>query len=101
MSGVDDLFHYLISNNRRNKEKTMRKQYKTVPGPQGIIIKAGGAVDFSLFEELINRHATDGWIFHSMENVFVNEAPGCLGAILGQKAKTTNYYMLIFERDVE
>lgn len=78
----------------------MKKQYKTVPGPKGIVVKAGGAVDFSLFEELINRHATDGWMFHSMETVFIEERPGCLAALFGGKPTTTNYYMLIFERDV-
>jgi len=79
----------------------MKKQYKTVPGPKGISIKAGGSVDFSPFEELINRHAVDGWVLHSMENVFVEEAPGCLAALFGKKSQVTNLYMFIFERDAQ
>jgi hypothetical protein len=48
------------------------------------------------FATLINKEATDGWKYHSMETLTIVENPGCLGAIFGKKAGNTLIYMLIF-----
>lgn len=78
----------------------MRKEYKTIPGPKVLVINSGDAIDFRPFQDLINSHAVDGWVFHSMENVAVEEKPGCLSALFGGKPTLTNFYMFIFERDI-
>ena len=72
------------------------KQYKAVAGPMNISVAKGDTqAAFNLFAELINREASTGWEYHSMETITVTEKPGCF-----QPPVPTNYYMLIFARDV-
>jgi len=73
------------------------KQYRTVAGPMNISVDKGNTqAAFQTFADIINREAAQGWNYHSMETIGVTEKPGC--AFAGQPI-TTNYYMLIFERD--
>ena len=70
--------------------------YKAVPGPKIISItdgKASSATDS--FAAIINAEAEDGWIYHSMETITVQEKVGCA---LQQQVVNTNIYMLIFCR---
>ena len=72
------------------------KQYKAVAGPKNISVDKGNTqAAFDIFASLINQNATDGWEYHSMETISVTEKPGCL-----QQPVSTNYYMLIFVREV-
>ncbi|EOT27600.1 hypothetical protein C805_01708 [Eubacterium sp. 14-2] len=72
------------------------KQYKAVAGPKNFSVAKGDSqAAFDTFAEIINREATEGWEYHSMENISVTENPGCT-----QKPFTINYYMLIFVRDI-
>ncbi len=71
------------------------KQYRTVAGPMNISVDKGNTQSaFQTFADIINREAAQGWTYHSMETIGVTEKPGCTGQPI-----TTNYYMLIFERD--
>ena len=71
------------------------KQYKAVAGPKNISVDRGDTqAAFNLFAELINKEATGGWEYHSMETITVTEKPGCF-----QNPIPTNYYMLIFVRE--
>lgn len=72
------------------------KQYKTVAGPTSINVTKGNTqAAFDMFAEIINREASIGWNYHSMQTIVVTENPGCF-----QQAVPVNYYMLIFEREV-
>lgn len=72
------------------------KQYKAVAGPQNIDVGKGNIqLAFNTFSDIINREAAGGWKYHSMETISVTRKPGCL-----QQPTTTNYYMLIFEKDI-
>lgn len=72
------------------------KQYKAVAGPKNINVAKGDTqAAFNSFAELINVNAKDGWEYHSMETITVTEKPGCF-----QPPVPTNYYMLIFVREV-
>lgn len=72
------------------------KQYKAVSGPKNINVAKGETqAAFDLFADIINREATGGWTYHSMETISVTEKPGCF-----QQAVPVNYYMLIFVKDV-
>lgn len=72
------------------------KQYKAVAGPKSINVSKGNTQDaFNSFAQLINHEANGGWEYHSMETITVTEAPGCFQAPI-----PTNYYMLIFVREV-
>ena len=71
--------------------------YKAVPGPKVISISDGdhyGATE--TFVKIINRQAQDGWIYHSMETLTVQEKQGC---DLQPQFVNTNLYMLIFYKE--
>ena len=72
------------------------KKYKAVSGPKNVsVVKGDIQSGFNLFADIINREATDGWEYHSMENLTITDNPGCL-----QKSIPTNHYMLIFVKEV-
>ena len=72
------------------------KQYKAVAGPMHINVAKGDTQSaFNTFAAIINREAQTGWEYHSMETITVTEKPGCL-----QQPTPTNYYMLIFVKDI-
>ena len=72
------------------------KQYKAVAGPKNISVAKGDTqAAFNSFAQLINSEAVQGWEYHSMETITVTEKPGCFQAPI-----PTNYYMLIFVREV-
>ena len=72
----------------------MRK-YKIVGGPREIIVRQGNSEEaYQTFENIINREVSQGWEYHSMENIAITEKPGCL-----QQPVTTYSYMLIFYKD--
>ena len=71
------------------------KKYKAVAGPKNINVGKGNTQSaFDTFAEIINREATSGWEYHSMETLAVTERPGCF-----QKPVTTYCYMLIFYKE--
>ena len=72
------------------------KQYKAVAGPKSISVNKGDTQSaFDMFAEIINKETRGGWEYHSMETITVTEKPGCM-----QQAVPTNYYMLIFVKNV-
>lgn len=71
------------------------KQYKAVAGPKNVQVAKGDTqAAFNTFAYIINREATGGWEYHSMETITVTEKPGCM-----QRPVPLSYYMLIFVRD--
>lgn len=71
------------------------KIFKTVEGPQNILVKKGRAQDvFDLFAEIINREVQNGWEYHSMETLIITEKPGCF-----QQPEVKYRYMLIFYKE--
>lgn len=71
------------------------KVFKTVAGPQNILVKKGNSqVAFDLFSDIINSEVAQGWEYHSMESISVTEKPGCF-----QQPIVTYYYMLIFYKE--
>ncbi len=75
-------------------------QYKCVPAPKILVIGNKDSDDKAVrsFADLINQEAKDGWEFHSMENIAVQQKPGCLAALTGKKAETVNFNMLVFSK---
>ena len=86
-------------------------QYKCVPAPKNLNISHDGSYDDAVrsFADIINSEATDGWEFHSMEQVSVTRQPpkaGCFGGLLiliGLRlppiATTSNFNLLIFSKE--
>jgi len=74
------------------------KQYMVIPAPAGVATKGGDPQNAAnLFAQIINTQAAQGWSYHSMETIAIQDS-GCLARIINKAAST--YYMLIFERDV-
>ncbi len=98
ISGGCIYFVHELTHRQNDNERTIiiMKQYKAVEGPQNINVAAGKAQEaFNLYANIINREATGGWEYHSMESIAITEKPGCF-----QQPVTVNYYMLIFVREV-
>ena len=71
------------------------KTYKVVRGPMAFEVDKGKTENaFKSFEVIINQEAINGWNYHSMETLTVQENQGCLSQPI-----IKNYYMLIFEKD--
>lgn len=72
------------------------KQYKAVSGPKNFTVAKGDTQSaFNAFSDIINREASNGWAYHSMEVITVTEKPGCF-----QQPIPINHYMFIFEREI-
>ncbi len=71
--------------------------YKAIPGPKIISIEDGNVSSATnSFATIINNQAREGWTYHSMETVTVQEKVGCA---LQPQIVNTNIYMLIFCRE--
>ena len=72
-------------------------KYKVVDGPKEIIADIRNTQNaFKLFEDIINREAAQGWIFHSMHDLVVNEKITAFKGVVSKDMGTTVHYMLIF-----
>ena len=68
--------------------------YKAVPGPKVISISGGNhSAATDSFVSIINEQAQQGWTYHSMETITVQEKTGC---DLQPQIVNTNISMLIF-----
>lgn len=72
--------------------------YKVVPFIGKI--KAGGNAQevAAQLQAAINLNATDGWEFHSFNDVNIEVQPGCLAGLLGAKAAYVQFDQLVFKR---
>ena len=71
--------------------------YKAILGPKVISITDGNPASATdSFAGIINAEAANGWIYHSMETITVQEKQGCS---LQPQFVNTNIYMLIFYKD--
>ena len=71
--------------------------YKAVPGPKVVSISGGNTREATdAFAGIINAEAQNGWEYHSMETITVQETTGCA---LQPQVVNTNIYMLIFSHE--
>ena len=71
--------------------------YKAVPGPKVVSISNGDhSSATNSFAAIINAEAQNGWTYHSMETLTVQEKQGC---DLQPQFVNTSIYMLIFYRE--
>ena len=50
------------------------------------------------YGDIINKECFGSWEFYSMEQITVQNQPGCAGFFAGMSATTTVYNMLVFRR---
>ena len=71
--------------------------YKAVPGPKVISIENGNQQSATnAFVSIINAEAQNGWKYHSMETITVQEKTGCS---MQPQIVNTSIYMLIFVQE--
>lgn len=78
----------------------MSYEYMMVQVPPNIVVRGApkGQEAAYYLQDLVNKEAQNGWEFYRVDTVGVVENPGCLGALLGQKATYTEYYVITFRR---
>lgn len=78
-------------------------QYKTVAVPIEFHVKAGDVNGINhacqAYADILQKEANDGWEFVSIQQIPVTENPGCLQGLLGHRAQTTFFNMLIFKKN--
>lgn len=75
-------------------------EYKVIPFI-GKIKSSGNAQEVGAqLQAAINQNATDGWEFHSFNDVNIEVQPGCLAGLLGAKAAYVQFDQLVFKREV-
>lgn len=77
--------------------------YETVQIPPNIQMDRAenGTEAATYLKRVLNRKAEDGWEFQSVEAVGVSVKPGCLESLKGTKQTFTNYYVIVFRREVD
>jgi hypothetical protein len=73
-------------------------QYKVVPFIG--TMKANGSTQevAAQLEAAINQNSTDGWEFHTLNDVSIEVRPGCLAGLFGAKTAYIQFDQLIFKR---
>lgn len=76
----------------------MNYEYQMVQATTTVKGVAAGQEAAQYLEDLVNQKAQQGWEFYRIDNIGVEEKPGCLGSLFGKKANYTEYYVVTFRR---
>ncbi len=52
----------------------------------------------STYEKIINEAASGGWEFVNIDTVSSMQQPGCLAGLMGQKAQSVTFKLLVFKK---
>jgi hypothetical protein len=81
----------------------MTYTYKMIQIPPEIRIQAKnvkGQEAAIYLETIVAEQAKQGWEFYRVDAIGVEESPGCIGGLLGQKTSYYTYYVVSFRRTV-
>jgi hypothetical protein len=75
-------------------------QYKCVPAPVGVVITKKNTIEdvAKQYEKIINQNATEGWEYHSQQDILVTAKAGCLASLTGKAEETTTYKLFVFKK---
>ncbi|OOF67241.1 DUF4177 domain-containing protein [Rodentibacter caecimuris] len=80
----------------------MSYTYKMVQIPPNVEVhkrdKHNGAAIY--LQEIVNEYAQNGWEFMRVDEIGVQEKPGCLASLFGAKAIPTTYYVITFRKPI-
>lgn len=76
----------------------MKYEYKVIPFIGSIKSGQGADVAAQQLQSLVAQNATGGWEFVQLGDVNIEVQPGCLGALLGQKATYLRFDQIILRR---
>ncbi len=77
-------------------------KYKMVQIPPNITVqmKAHKGNEAAVYlENVVNKHASDGWEFQRIDSIGVQVQPGCMGATTGGKTENSSYYVITFRKE--
>jgi hypothetical protein len=78
--------------------------YKCVPVPQTIDTGKKGknahAQAVSVYQDLINESAKDGWELNMIDEITSMQSPGCISGLFGSKEEIVTFKMLVFRKEV-
>lgn len=77
--------------------------YSTVQIPPNIQMnkRESGNEAATYLQDVLNKKGAEGWEFQSVEAIGVAVKPGCFEALKGTKQTFTNYYVIVFRREVD
>ncbi|MCD7857417.1 MAG: hypothetical protein LUG55_06395 [Clostridiales bacterium] len=82
------------------------KQYKTVAGPIGLVIKKDDSYADAVrqYAAIIDREAVGGWELEMIQEIPVTKNKGCLAALLsivgiGSATESVTFNMLVFSKE--
>lgn len=77
--------------------------YKTVQIPPNIQTntRETGSEAAVYLQSVLNEKASEGWEFQSVEMVGVAVKPGCFESLKGTRETFTNYYVIVFRREMD
>ena len=81
----------------------MAYQYKMIQIPRNIRIKSKETYDkvaADYLENVVNEWAMQGWEFYRVDTIGIEEQPGCIAGLLGQKTSVTRYYVITFRKEI-
>ncbi len=76
-------------------------EYKCVPGPVGLVIKAKDSYEKAVrsYAEIIEREAVGGWEFFLVQQVPVIRKKGCIASLFGSPDEQVTFNMLVFKKE--
>jgi len=73
--------------------------YKTVLLPATMLVNKNASGEMATsFDRTLNAMAQDGWELVSMDTVTEVQKKGCIAALLGLPAQTTDYKCMVFKK---
>lgn len=80
----------------------MQYEYKCVPAPMNLIVKNVSDMEGAVrnYSDIINKNATNGFEFYSLEQITCTKPAGCLLSLLGRSDTIVTYNMLIFRKSI-
>lgn len=80
----------------------MAYTYKMVQIPPNIEVNKKEKHNAAAYylQNVVNEYPEDGWEFLRVDEIGVQEKPGCLAALFGQKSFPVNYYVITFRKPV-
>jgi hypothetical protein len=83
---------------KQDQEKIMPYRYSMVQIPPNVSVRGAerGQEAAQYLQNLVNEQVRQGWEFYPVDEIGVEVRPGCLFALIGQKATYTQYYVVTF-----
>ena len=80
----------------------MNYKYKVVPFlgqlKRGVVSMDNASKVSEQLQELIDRHAAEGWDFYRIDKVDIQISPGCLAGLFGSKVSFITFDQVVFRR---